>query len=76
MDNNTAALTYLDNLNIFLYKPSLLPNVVFSNPQVLLDMLSKLVVHSYKLRGTGGIEKLSCYYVPDLFSRNKFVALL
>ena len=31
----SAALKYFDNLNIFLYYPSVLPKVVFSDPQIL-----------------------------------------
>ena len=45
----TAALEYFDDLNIFLYYPSVLPEVVFSNPQVLLDKVTKLVHFSYSL---------------------------
>ena len=45
-----AALVYLDELNIFLYYPSLLPQVVFSDPQVLLDKITELVSFSYSLR--------------------------
>ena len=32
-----AALEYFDDLTIFLYYPSVLPDIVFSNPQVILD---------------------------------------
>ena len=46
----TAALQYFDNLNIFLYYPSILPEVVFSDPQVLLDKLTELVHFSYSLQ--------------------------
>ena len=42
----TAALEYFDNLNIFL---SVLPEVIFSNPQVLLDKVTELVHFSYSL---------------------------
>ena len=35
-----AALQYFDDLNIFLYYPSILPELVFSNPQILLDKVS------------------------------------
>ena len=38
-----AALTFFDKLNIFLYKKTILPEVVFTNAQVPLDKLSKLV---------------------------------
>ena len=46
----TAALKYFDNLNIFLYYPSVLPEVVFSNPQILLNKVTELVQFSYSLR--------------------------
>ena len=45
-----AALQYFDELNLFLYYPKVLPDVVFSDPQVPLDKASELVQHSYKLR--------------------------
>ena len=46
----TTALEYFDGLNIFLYYQSVLPEVLFSNPQVLLDKISELVHFSYCLR--------------------------
>ena len=46
-----AALNYLDGLNIIYYYPKILPNVVFSDPQVLLDKLTELVKYSYELKG-------------------------
>ena len=57
-----AALAFFDKLNIFLFKKELLPKVVFINPQVPLDKLSKLVEKQYHLKaveadpkkGTGG----------------------
>ena len=45
-----AAMTYFDHLNICLYYPNILPDVVFSDPQVPLDKASELVQHSYRLR--------------------------
>ena len=44
-----AALQYFDALNIFLYYPSILPELVFSNPQILLDKVTELVHFSYSL---------------------------
>ena len=46
----TAALKYFDDLNIFLYYPSVLPEVVFSDPQILLNKVTELVHFSYSLR--------------------------
>jgi len=45
-----AALQYFDELNLCLYYPDVLPDVVFSDPQVPLDKASELVQHSYRLR--------------------------
>ena len=45
-----AALHYFDELNLCLYYPDVLPDVVFSDPQVPLDKASELVQQSYKLR--------------------------
>ena len=38
-----AALIYLDELSLIFYYPEILPEVVFTNPQVLLDKISELV---------------------------------
>ena len=45
-----AALTHFDELNLCLYYPDVLPNVVFSDPQVPLDKASELVQRTYQLR--------------------------
>ena len=45
-----AALEYFDKLNIFLYKPDILPDVVFTNSQVPLDKLSELVHKRHQLQ--------------------------
>ena len=45
-----AALKYFDKLNLCLHYPDVLPDVVFSDPQVPLDKASELVQQSYKLR--------------------------
>ena len=44
------ALAFFDKLNIFLFKKSILPGVVFTNPQVPLDKLSRLVEKQYHLK--------------------------
>ena len=49
-DEFDAALQYFDKLNLCLYYPTVLPDVVFSDPQVPLDKASELVQQSYKLR--------------------------
>ena len=50
-----AALIYLDELSLVFYYPDILPEIVFTNPQVLLDKISELVrVHHDKLKiGSG-----------------------
>ena len=44
------ALMYLHNLNILFYYKDMLPNVIFCDPQVLLDKVTELVEHSYRLQ--------------------------
>ena len=45
-----AALQFLDDLNILFYYPDILPEMVFSDSQVVLDKVSELVKLSYQLR--------------------------
>ena len=49
-----ASLEYFDDLNIFLYFPSVLPEVIFADPQVLLNKVTELVHFSYSLQGEKG----------------------
>ena len=44
------ALKYLHNLNVLFYYDDVLPNVVFCDSQVLLDKVTELVEHSYRLQ--------------------------
>ena len=44
------ALKYLDSLNILFYYKDVLPEVIFCDPQVLLDKVTELVEHSYRLQ--------------------------
>ena len=46
-----AALEYFDKLNILLYFPQILPNVVFTNSQVIVDKVTEIVEFSFYLRG-------------------------
>ena len=46
-----AAIDYLIKLNIFEYFPTILPNVVFTTSQVLLNKVTELVEYSHELRG-------------------------
>ena len=45
-----AAIRYLGKLNIIFYSPDILPGVVFSNAQVILDKITELVHCSHALR--------------------------
>ena len=45
-----AAIRYLGKLNIIFYRPILLPGVVFSNAQVILDKITELVCCNHALR--------------------------
>ena len=69
-----AALTHFDELNLCLYYPDVLPNVVFSDPQVPLDKVSELVQHSYKLREPEQVrqpQKSLRLKFRDMFSKPK-----
>ena len=60
MDDPTfvAALDYLVALNIFHFYPTILPNLVFCDTQVLLDKISELVEYSHMLRGSSGAPSI------------------
>ena len=53
-----AALIYFHQHNIFLYFRSILPNLVFLNPQVLLDFVNAIVRFSYQAK-SGAIQPLT-----------------
>ena len=44
------ALNFFDGLNMLFYFPSVLPNLVFMEPQMLLDKVSELVEETYQMR--------------------------
>ena len=44
-----AALVYLDELSLIFYFPEILPELVFTNPQVLLDKVTELVKEHFDL---------------------------
>ena len=46
-----VALEFLSKYNLILYYPTILPNVVFTTPQVLLDKVTELTECVYKLAG-------------------------
>ena len=41
------ALQYLHNVTIILYYPAVLPNIIFVNPEPILDVLSRLIAVTY-----------------------------
>ena len=43
-----AAIQHLDELSVLFYYPHILPEVVFANPQVILDKVTELVVASFQ----------------------------
>ena len=49
-----SALKYLGQLNIIFYRPNILPQVVFSDCQVLLDKITELVRCNHALRTNEG----------------------
>ena len=55
-----AAIRYLGELNIIFYSPDILPGVVFSNAQVILDKITELVHYSHALR-TGGKDTVQSW---------------
>ena len=64
-----AALIYLDELSLVFYYPDILPEVVFTNPQVLLDKISELVkVHHDKLQKFSGEDwqKFFCHALVSI----------
>ena len=54
-----AALQHLVNHNIFLHYPNVLPDVVFCDPQVLLDMVTQIVQHHYTLKHKAVNKKIA-----------------
>ena len=43
VDDTKAALKFFSDLNVIMYYPSILPDVVFTNPQCILDIISEIV---------------------------------
>ena len=50
-DDTEAALIFFSNLNVILYYPTVLPNVVFVNPQSLLNIITYII--KYIVYGIG-----------------------
>ena len=46
-----AAIQYLDDLSVLFYYPHILPEVIFADPQVILDKVTELVLASFQRCG-------------------------
>ena len=55
-----AALMYLDELSLIFYYPQILPELVFTNPQVILDKISELVKVHFDLMRDDTRSFVSC----------------
>ena len=53
-----AALVHFNQMSMFMYVPSVLPGVVFIDPQMPLDSVNRIVQHSYQV-GEGLIPGLT-----------------
>ena len=53
-----AALVFFNKMSVWMYMPSVLPGIVFVDPQMPLDSLNQIVWHRYKV-GKGAIAGLS-----------------
>ena len=74
-DALVEALKFFHCQHIFLYYPDILPDVVFTSPQVLLDKLTELVREAYIMRGNpSAMQHTSILYssVPRSGSWQKF----
>ena len=54
------ALLFLDEVNIILYYPNILPNVVFCNPQFLLRKVTEIIVASFECLEVSG-DRIGLY---------------
>ena len=45
VDDTAAALKFFSDLNVILYYQDILPNVVFTNPQSLLNIVTEIIKH-------------------------------
>ena len=50
-----AALVHFNTMNVFRYMPSVLPGVVFIDPQMPLDSVKQIVQQSYKFNSNGSL---------------------
>ena len=64
-DDVIPALTFLSNYNLILYYSSLLPNVVFTTPQVLLDKVTELTECVYQLSNPEKSVNKPCSFLGE-----------
>ena len=53
-----AALIFFNDMSVWMYMPSVLPDVVFVDPQMALDSINQIVQYSYRVGG-GAIKGLA-----------------
>ena len=53
-----AALIFLNDMSVWMYMPSVLPGLVFVDPQMALDSVNQIVQYSYRVGG-GAIKGLA-----------------
>ena len=53
-----AALIFFNNMSVWMYMPSVLPGLVFVDPQMALDSVNQIVQYSYRVGG-GAIKGLA-----------------
>ena len=46
-----AALIFFNNMSVWMYMPSVLPNMVFVDPQMPLDSINRIVQYSFRVGG-------------------------
>ena len=66
-DEMKAALRFFDKLNIFFYKESILPGVVFTSSKVPLDCVTKLVKMRYELLESKEKPSKSCKPTTEMW---------
>ena len=57
-----AAIHYLDELSVLLYYPRILPDIVFADPQVVLDKITELVIASFERKFKGHNDSWRKFY--------------
>ena len=58
-DSMDAAIEYLDQISVLFYYRDILPDVVFADPQVILDKVTELVIKSFEINKLSKEQALS-----------------